>query len=70
MITSRAIVDAGFYEQLRSDPRAAIEALHLSLDDNDLARFERLNWERIDEHVKALRDELGFGAMAMARGAW
>jgi hypothetical protein len=70
MITSRAIVDAGFYEQLRQDPRAAIAALHISLAEADMARFEKLNWESIDAHVKALRDELGFGSAHMLRGAW
>jgi len=60
LIVSRAIVDADFYRHLKEDPQAAIDELHIRLDDADLSRFHRLDWARLDPHVEALRGELGF----------
>jgi hypothetical protein len=67
LVVSRAVVDAQFYERLRSDPEAAIDALHVRLDAADMERIRGLNWDEIDEPVALLRRQLGLGVV---RGGW
>lgn len=68
LIASRALVDPAFYEELRRDPRAAAQQLHVSLAEEDVARLEGVDWAYLDEHVRELRR--GLGLEQVARGAW
>lgn len=73
LIASRAAVDQDYLDMLRANPAEAVAALNVSLSEEDMRRFEGLDWDTIQGHVDALRQEVGIkppGAQHMMRGAW
>ena len=59
LLASHALVDAGFFEELRRDPEAAATQLHIGLTEGDL-NYLRTNveWERIARHANTIRESL------------
>lgn len=77
LIAAHALVDAKFYEFLRSNPRDAVAYLHFVLDDSDYRYLENMplegeppgvQWEAIDAHIEEVRSALNAGSVV--RSFW
>ena len=68
LIASRAMTDETFYQALRADPRGAAEKINIHLNDRDVERLKNVNWNSVDQHLAALRREIGFDPRL--RAAW
>ena len=75
LIAAHALVDRDFYELLRSDPQAAVQSLHIFLDEDDIQYLkggtdERpgVDWERIDPHAEEIREAVH--ANTVVRSLW
>jgi hypothetical protein len=59
LLASHAMVDPGFYSELRADPRRAAGQLHILLTDQDVDYIKnKVEWGRIDRHADEVRDAL------------
>jgi hypothetical protein len=59
LLASHALVDAEFQAWLREDPVSAAAQLHIQLTDKDLEYLRGIvEWDRIDENAKTIRDSL------------
>jgi hypothetical protein len=77
MIAAHALVDAKYYEWLRSNPRDAVAYLHFALDETDYRYLENVpldgeppgvQWETIDSHIEEVRKALN--ADSVVRSFW
>jgi hypothetical protein len=75
LIAAHALVDREFYELLKSDPQAAVQSLHIYLDEQDLQYLKGgtadqpgVEWERIDPYAEEIRDAVH--ADAVVRSLW
>jgi hypothetical protein len=59
LLASHAMVNAEFYQQLRTDPAAAAEELHIALTAEDIDYIlHKVDWEVIGEHAEEVRQAL------------
>jgi hypothetical protein len=59
LLASHALVDADFYERLRSDPENAAAQLHIRLTDKDIDYIQTIvEWGSIDEMAGDIRERL------------
>ena len=59
LLASHALVDAGFFEELRRDPDAAATQLHIRLTPEDLDYLRTtVEWDRIASHADTIRESL------------
>jgi hypothetical protein len=77
LIAAHALVDAKFYEFLRTSPREAVAYLHFALDEVDYRYLENtplegeppgVQWEAIDAHIEEVRAALN--ADSVVRSFW
>lgn len=56
LLASHAMVDAGFFEELRRDPEAAAAQLHIRLTDRDIDYLNNsVDWDLIGRHAEDIR---------------
>jgi len=78
LIAAHALVDAGYYELLRLNPREAVAQLHFLLEEDDYRYLEGktsldekragINWDAIDPVVDQLRS--GLNQESVVRSIW
>jgi len=78
LIAAHALVDAGYYQLLRENPREAVAQLHFLLDEDDYRYLEGktslderrpgINWDAIDPVVDQLR--AGLNQESVVRSLW
>jgi hypothetical protein len=75
LIAAHALVDRDFYELLKSDPQAAVQSLHIFLEEDDIQYLKGgtdeqpgVEWERIDRYADEIRDAVH--ADSVVRSLW
>ena len=75
LVAAHALVDKEFYELLKSDPQAAVQSLHIFLDEEDIQYLKGgrddqpgVEWERIDRYADEIRDAVH--ADTVVRSLW
>jgi hypothetical protein len=59
LMASHAMVDAGYFEYLRTDPVAAAAHLHIGLEPKDIEYLtNEVDWERLVELAEPVRTSL------------
>ncbi len=77
LLAAHALVDAKFYDFLRTSPREAVAYLHFALDESDYRYLEGtsldgeppgVQWEELDAHIEEVRSALNAGSVV--RSFW
>ncbi len=76
MIAAHALVDADYYDLLKTNPREAVAQLHFLLDDEDYLYLEGvltesgpgIAWAPIEENIEEIRSALN--APTVVRSLW
>lgn len=59
LLASHAMVDAGFYDELKRDPEFAAAQLHIRLTDEDIEYLKNsVEWDVIDRYAEEIRQGL------------
>ncbi len=59
LLASHALVEPEFYEELKRDPEAAAEQLHIRLTEEDLNYLKNVvDWPIIDKEASEIREAL------------
>jgi hypothetical protein len=57
LLASHALVDPEFYEELKNDPEAAANALHIRLTVDDVNYLKKnVKWDEIDKYAANIRE--------------
>ena len=64
LLASHALVDAGFFDYLRTDPVAAAAHLHIALEREDIEYLQsKVKWEKLAELAGPVRSSLDLDAV-------
>lgn len=69
LLAAHAMVDAEFYERLKSDPASAAAELYIQLREDDLAYLQSIvEWPVLDKYAEEIRQALH--TEAVVRSIW